>query len=1114
MDYYAKNSGIFFSPDKKGITLYFMCGVHNCTESLSVHNLSSLSIVGISSAKVIINMPESTSLPGSLHAVKNFYFFNYVHMMKFENITINHLSITFGGKDCQLTIKNSIMTASFGLPLNITNTSASLVNCTLHNVSLLSMEGIVSLQDCFIIGGSSRLYSTIEATNSTIVLSETVKFIGNKPSGSTVSGGILNLSKSVVYIPAGGNVSFINNSASVYGGSMFVEACKIYCFGSLWFVGNEAGREGGAIYMSRSSIYITGRYAVVRFQNNWSYRAGAISMVYSGVYIKGAKVYFIKNSAMECGAVYLHSSNLNVTDNSSVSFTYNSATTLGGALFLISARLCTSANAHIVLANNVALQGGGIYLYSSVVKISSGMVLLKNNTALDVGGGVYAVVIPNAPCFYYPGVGYTGYENGTIKFVGNTAKNGIGQHIYGSSSTLDSRCSYEYFSNHPTKPFCYLYHSVFKFEPDRSTIPSVVSSEPKRICVCDSINGFNLPQCAQLSKIFVANIQVYSGETFLLSVAVVGYDFGTTKGTVHAGFLPHPTSDSDGFLLSFQYDQWIGSAECFYLNYTIFSSATYEIMTLHSQKFAIKKYGNITNVNQSINTNWHNHNCTDDSLLTTPLFINVSLLSCPPGFHQTKSDGQPSGCICYQLLTEYGFKCNFINNTGYHIWNSSMWVSVTTDKTLYYNQYCPLDYCKLGRKVVTLEKKPNAQCAFNHAGTLCGGCKENYSLAIGSLKCIQCSNNNVALLVFFASAGIMLVLFILMLNLTVTQGLINGIVLYANILWTYKPAWFPYQQNITMPLSVIQVFVAWLNLDFGIESCFFQDFNPLWKTWLQFLFPLYIWAIAGSIIIASRYSFLVTKLLGDQAVPLLATLFLLSYMKLIRVVVEALAFAILKSSPEGHSKAVWYLDGNYLYCKPPHIYLFIAALLILVLLWCPYTLTLFLVQWLRKFSHLKYLRWITKFTPFYDANFAPLKDKHHYWFGVLLLIRGLLLLIYSLTFSIIPDLNLVILTIILLLLLLYTLVCRVYKRKSVMVLESLLLGNLIVLSSSTKLVPNRSIALIVSIGFAIAQFCAIVVWSFVKAYVQKQRSNNYYYVNLEDTSTDADGRIVHICDCK
>ena len=1103
MDYYAKNSGVFFSPNKQGITLYFMCGVHNCTESLSVHNLSSLSIVGTSSAKVIVNMPKSFS--GSMHTAENFYTFLYIHSMKLENITINYVSIAFSGNGCLLAIKNSIMTASVGLGLNIiTNGSVSLVNCTLHNVSLQFItEGILSLQDCFVKGYSSKLYSTIEAINSTVILSGIVKFIGNKPSGhgSTISGGVLNLLNSVVYIPAGANISFINNSASVYGGSVFVEGCKIYCFGNLWLVGNEAGREGGAIYMSRSSIYIIGRDAAVQILNNWSPRAGAISMVYSNVYVSGGQVNFTKNSAMECGAVYLHTSNLNVTDNSFVSLVNNSAATLGGALFLISARLCTSNNAHILLANNVALQGGGIYLYSSVVKISSGVVLLKNNTALDAGGGVYAVVIPNVPCFYYPGVGFTGYENGTIKFVGNTAKSGIGQHIYGSSSSLDSRCSYEYFSNHPTKPFCQLYHNVFKFEPDENTVPSVVSSDAKRVCLCDSTN--HLPQCARLSKIFVADIQIYSGETFLLSVAVVGYDFGTTKGTVHASFLPHATSS---FLPPFQHDQWIGSAECTDLNYTIFSSAKYEIMSLHSQKIPINKYGNITNVNQSINNNWHNHNCIDEGLLTTPVFINISLLSCPPGFYQKISNRQPSGCICYQILTDYSFKCNFINKTGYHTWNSSVWVSAM-DKMLYYNPYCPLDYCKLGPKVVNIGSKPNTQCAFNHAGTLCGGCKENYSLAIGSLRCIQCSNN-VALLIFFASAGIMLVLFILVLNLTVTQGLINGMVLYTNILWTYKPAWFPYQQNIHMPLLVFQVFIAWFNLDFGIESCFFYDFNALWKTWLQFLFPLYIWAIAGSIIIISRYSSLITKLLGDQAVPLLATLFLLSYMKLLRVVVEALAFAVLLSFPKGESHAVWYLDGNYLYCKPPHIYLFIAALLTLVLLWCPYTLILFSVQWLRKVSHLKYLRWITKFTPFYDANFAPLKDKHHYWFGILLLVRGLLLLIYSLTFSIIPDINLVILTVVLILLLLYTLVCRVYKHKSVMIVESLLLGNLIVLSGSTKLVPSQSTAL-VSIAFAFAQFCVIVVWSFVKAYVQKRRHN---YVNLEDVSTSTDaGRNFRDC---
>ena len=53
---------------------------------------------------------------------------------------------------------------------------------------------------------------------------------------------------------------------------------------------------------------------------------------------------------------------------------------------------------------------------------------------------------------------------------------------------------------------------------------------------------------------------------------------------------------------------------------------------------------------------------------------------------------------------------------------------------------------------------------------------------------------------------------------------------------------------------------------------------------LQFLFPFYIWGIAGIIIVACRYSSCFTNLIGSRAVPLLATLFFLSYMKLLRTI--------------------------------------------------------------------------------------------------------------------------------------------------------------------------------------------------------------------------------------
>ena len=50
------------------------------------------------------------------------------------------------------------------------------------------------------------------------------------------------------------------------------------------------------------------------------------------------------------------------------------------------------------------------------------------------------------------------------------------------------------------------------------------------------------------------------------------------------------------------------------------------------------------------------------------------------------------------------------------------------------------------------------------------------------------------------------------------------------------------------------MFIAWLNLDFGTEISFFVGLDAFWKMWLQFVFPFYIWALAGIIIIAYRYS--------------------------------------------------------------------------------------------------------------------------------------------------------------------------------------------------------------------------------------------------------------------
>ena len=106
------------------------------------------------------------------------------------------------------------------------------------------------------------------------------------------------------------------------------------------------------------------------------------------------------------------------------------------------------------------------------------------------------------------------------------------------------------------------------------------------------------------------------------------------------------------------------------------------------------------------------------------------------------------------------------------------------------------------------------------------------------------------------------------------------------------------------------------------------------RTWLEFVFPVYIWVIVGFLVYISNHSVLVTKLLGSSQVPVLATLFLLSYAKLLHTIIAALLLTILHYKDK--DVVVWMHDANVSLAK--YIPLVMVALLFLVFLFFPYTL--------------------------------------------------------------------------------------------------------------------------------------------------------------------------------
>ena len=101
--------------------------------------------------------------------------------------------------------------------------------------------------------------------------------------------------------------------------------------------------------------------------------------------------------------------------------------------------------------------------------------------------------------------------------------------------------------------------------------------------------------------------------------------------------------------------------------------------------------------------------------------------------------------------------------------------------------------------------------------------------------------------------------------------------------------------------------------------------------WLQYLFQVYIWSIAGVIIVGARHSVKLTKLFGNRAVSILATLFHLSYTKLLQIIIASVGFTavrvVMSTAGKSHNiLTVWSLDGTYTYCTFPHVLLFIVAI--------------------------------------------------------------------------------------------------------------------------------------------------------------------------------------------
>ena len=236
--------------------------------------------------------------------------------------------------------------------------------------------------------------------------------------------------------------------------------------------------------------------------------------------------------------------------------------------------------------------------------------------------------------------------------------------------------------------------------------------------------------------------------------------------------------------------------------------------------------------------------------------------------------------------------------------------------------------------------------------------------------------------------------------------------------------------------------------------------------WLQLVFPVYLIFIATLLIITSRYSTTIQRLTAHRALPVLATLFLLSYTKVLLTVSNVL-FSYTSSThlPSNHTTLVWSVDTSVPLFGVKFTILFIACLICFLIL-VPFNVVLIFTRSLSCFKIVMY------FKPLLDAYQGPYKIKFYYWTGLQLLIRAIFFGLSALD----RKINLTLGTLLTGVLIWLQERINPFKSKMNNYMEILCLFNLLVICVISLYTTSNQIVVSVFVSLAMIQLLCITLW--------------------------------------
>ena len=570
---------------------------------------------------------------------------------------------------------------------------------------------------------------------------------------------------------------------------------------------------------------------------------GAVTAFQSDVHF-ACTCYLTQNSAPEGGAVFAFESNLFMHDRAAVTIANNRATKNGGALFLERTSLNYQGESNVnILMNSASQKGGGIYAIGSRITVNylcnskyvasnynrsliqfaqnnaskGGAIFLDMDSKLYIvkrcllgtfvrylklvsfvsnsavyGGAVFAaddaysgtcasnplhktlstttecflqVIQPNLPNTiekHKPEY----YQN--IYFSGNHASR-VGANLYGG---LLDRCTTSIFSPLNKVDASHFVNGTALFKTLTGLVSlDSVTSDPLRVCFC---NHNKQPDCLHQPS----PIRAIKGKSFNVSLVAIDQAEHSIKATIHSLLKSNVSSIGQCQLVQ---DTAVGCTE---LRFNVYSPNDFEELILYADG-----------------------PCKDGEFSIAKVLIKFQPCTCPVGFQVMVEDSTTCSCECDSKIDEYIRDCDTQKLTFQR--KTNIWITNYSINSYLIYPHCPFDYCyppSTNAEVdLNIPNGSDSQCAFNRSGRLCGRCMSGLNLSLSSSQCLACPKYWPAIIlltILLAGlfTGVGLVVSVLVLNMTVAVGTLNGIIFYADIMNAYSslPVQSPYIVRLFM----------------------------------------------------------------------------------------------------------------------------------------------------------------------------------------------------------------------------------------------------------------------------------------------------------------------------